>query len=479
MPDRDTTLPDVPVRYRGVWVIASVFVVLTLAALVAIPVLVQRRVDEQRAAIENSEPARTLVISLQYHLVREMSTLSQYAVTGNPGYARTFNESRAAEQRVWNELAPLAADLGPAVHQRFVEGRTLAQTWHERIDRQDLLRRGRDAFEMLQAGSVRERFQEVIRTTARLDSAIIVRTRQSRERIQAAERVGLQLTFLSGALALLAAAVVGALMLRVRRLAAEAERRRREAADALALSARETKARQRLLRGITHDVKNPLGAARGYAELLVMGVKGPLNTDQEKLVQGVERSIDGALAIISDLLDLARADSGGISVHRISVDLAEVARQAADDHRPAAQAAGHEIVVQDGAGALISYTDPTRVRQVLDNLLSNAIKYTPPPGRILIGVDANADDAPFAKQTVAIRVSDTGPGIPAEQRDKIFDEFTRLDDGGAMKGHGLGLAIARRIARLLGGDLGLAEHDGRGSTFALWLPQREPRQDPN
>ena len=474
MADRDPVNTDLPGRYRGVWAIASAFVVLTLATLVAIPVLVQRRVTTQRDAITNSEPARTLVISLQHNLVREMSTLNQYAVTGNAEYARTFATVRAAELSVWHELAPLAADLGPGVHERFVEGRTLSRSWHEQIDTQNLLRRGRDSFALLQAGGVRRQFDEVLRATARLDSAIIVRTRQSRERIQAAERAGIRLIFASGALALLAAAVVGALMLRVRRLGAEAERRRRETEHALALSAREAEARQRLLRGITHDVKNPLGAARGYADLLVMGIKGPLNAEQEQLALGVERSIDGALAIISDLLDLSRADSGGISVHRVQVDLSELARQATEDHRAAAQSAGHEIIGLEASDAINCYTDPTRVRQVVDNLLSNAIKYTPAPGRIMIAVDADAQDTPLAKHAVAIRVSDTGPGIPADQRDKIFDEFTRLDDGGAMKGHGLGLAIARRIARLLGGELGLAEDGNPGSTFVLWLPQREP-----
>src|SRR5690606_1442853 len=120
------------------------------------------------------------------------------------------------------------------------------------------------------------------------------------------------------------------------------------------------------------------------------------------------------------------------------------------------------------------FTDPTRVRQVLDNLLSNAIKYTPPPGEILVSVNADARDAPRMRRAVAIRVSDSGPGIPAEKRQHIFDEFTRLDDND-LKGHGLGLAIASRIARLLGGDLDVAESDGRlgGATFVLWLPRRE------
>jgi signal transduction histidine kinase len=470
---------DVIHRDRRAWVLALAFVTMTLVALVAIPLLVQRSVDRHRENIEASEPARTLLMGLQYNLVREMSALNQFALTGDSIYAHNFRQARSAEIQIWNDLAPLAASMGPLTHERFVQARTIAELWHQRLNEEELLKRGAAGLETLQAAEIRQRFEDVLDATGQFDGAIIQATQSNRDQIARAERSGLRLTLLSGALALLAAAVVGALVLRMRRLAIEADRRRLEAAEALAESARVAEARQRLLRGITHDVKNPLGAARGYAELLNLGIKGSLNADQEKLVQGVERSIDGALSIISDLLDLARADSGGISVHRISIDINEVARQAADDHRAAAEAAGHEISAQCADGRLECYTDPVRVRQVLDNLLSNAIKYTPAPGRIVVHTNADAEGSPLEGRAIAINVSDNGPGIPGEQRESIFDEFTRIDDNNsALKGHGLGLAIARRIARLLGGELGLVHTDEPGSQFVLWLPQREQRDKP-
>ncbi|HEX6064837.1 MAG TPA: sensor histidine kinase, partial [Longimicrobiales bacterium] len=116
------------------------------------------------------------------------------------------------------------------------------------------------------------------------------------------------------------------------------------------------------------------------------------------------------------------------------------------------------------------------VRQVLDNLMSNAFKYTPAPGQITVSVNGKAGDAPFGRRAVSISVSDNGPGIPGEHREHVFNEFTRLDDSNELKGHGLGLAIARRMARLLGGDLGLAETGAPGATFVLWLPQREQHE---
>jgi signal transduction histidine kinase len=235
---------------------------------------------------------------------------------------------------------------------------------------------------------------------------------------------------------------------------------------------RATEARTRLLRGVTHDVKNPLGAAKGYAELLQMGVKTPMLPEQAPLVAGVIRSIDGALAIIADLLDVARADSAGLAVNRVEVDLAVIAREAAEAHRPAAESVGHviEVVAQD---PLNVFTDPDRVTQVLGNLLSNAIKYTPTPGRITVTPDIRDGLSEMGGPWAIVQVMDNGPGIPVDQRDAIFDEFTRLDDTGPQTGHGLGLAIARRIARLLGGDLNVEPADDRGANFILRLPLRD------
>jgi PAS domain S-box-containing protein len=240
---------------------------------------------------------------------------------------------------------------------------------------------------------------------------------------------------------------------------AEADRRREELE-------RVTESRTRLMRGFTHDVKNPLGAADGYAQLLQDGILGELSEKQRESIGRIRRSIRTSLNLIHDLLELAKAEQGKLEIHPVSVDLAELAREAAEDFRAQATAAGLSLEV-DLPTALPASTDPKRVRQILSNLLSNAVKYTA-EGGIRVSLHQGHGEHPPA-QPIAIAVSDTGPGIPNDKRETIFQEFTRLDPT-ARQGAGVGLAISRRIARLLGGDVTVSRNDGHGSTFVLWLP---------
>jgi signal transduction histidine kinase len=226
-----------------------------------------------------------------------------------------------------------------------------------------------------------------------------------------------------------------------------------------------TEARSRLLRGVTHDIKNPLGAADGYAQLLELELRGTLLPQQEKWVAGVRRGIGGALALITDLLELSFAESGALPIHRETVDLALLATEAVEEHRGVAEAGGHVLVWERGEPVLVD-TDPARVRQVLGNLLTNAIKYTPSPGRITVRVERG--------ERIAVHVHDNGLGIPLDERESIFGEFHRLHSADQASGHGLGLAISRLIARLLDGDLTVSGEAGEGATFSLLLPADTP-----
>jgi signal transduction histidine kinase len=475
-PSTESPAPPVTSAEPPAWLgrVASLFVLVALALLVIVPLLVQRRVDLVRARVEeHADPARTLLGRLQFDLSRETALAFRAAISGSYEPLEQYAEARADEERTFRLLQTHAEVLGGDVLEEFVRFRTLAEQWHRRVPVDVRMRDPATIRRALENVSPEQPFADtVIHAASRLDQALMDETAAGREAIRSMERFGLAVTLGLGLVALLAAGAVAWLSARVRQLAHEATRRGAEAENALAEAARMTEARTRLLRGVSHDVKNPLGAARGYAELLELELKGPLNADQARYVKGVRRSIDGALAILGDLLDLARADSGGLSVERVPVDLSRVASETGEDHRPAAASAGHTIECSM-KGPVRVYTDPGRVRQVLGNLLSNAIKYTPAPGHITVRAERVDADPERPGDWAVVRVTDNGPGIPPEKRDAIFDEFSRLHDGTGIQGHGLGLAISRRVARLLGGDLDVSGADGEGATFTLWLPLRD------
>jgi PAS domain S-box-containing protein len=241
---------------------------------------------------------------------------------------------------------------------------------------------------------------------------------------------------------------------------AEAERRREELE-------RVTESRTRLMRGFSHDVKNPLGAADGYAQLLEEGLFGDLSPKQQDSIGRIRRSIRTALRLIHDLLELARAEAGQLEIECVATDVTHAALEVAEDFRAQAAAVGLALDVRAPQG-LRADTDPTRLRQILANLLSNAVKYAP-NGQATVNAEVRGDGGPRAGEWIAVHVADTGPGIPADKRQQIFQEFSRLDPG-AQQGAGVGLAISRRIARLMGGELTVESEIGRGSTFTLWLP---------
>jgi signal transduction histidine kinase len=139
----------------------------------------------------------------------------------------------------------------------------------------------------------------------------------------------------------------------------------------------------------------------------------------------------------------------------------------AEDFRGQIDAAGLALDVRAPTELVVS-SDAARVRQILSNLVSNAVKYTR-EGRVSVDACESAGDGAH-RDGISITVTDTGPGIAAEKQETIFQEFTRLDPN-APHGAGVGLAISRRIARLLGGDVTVASEDGRGSRFTLWLPR--------
>jgi signal transduction histidine kinase len=235
------------------------------------------------------------------------------------------------------------------------------------------------------------------------------------------------------------------------------------------------------MRGFTHDVKNPLGAADGFLALMEDGIQGELTAQQRESVGRSRRSIRVALDLIDHLLELARAETGQLELECVRMDVRATVREVVDDVRAQAEMNELTLTCELPAELPTIESDPARVRQIIGNLLSNAVKFTPDGGRVTIRVGARANTAARdAGEWVAIDVLDTGPGIAPEQQAMVFQEFTRFSPSAA-HGTGIGLAISQRIAQALGGAISVKSEVGKGSTFTLWLPVvvDSPRAEPS
>lgn len=255
---------------------------------------------------------------------------------------------------------------------------------------------------------------------------------------------------------------LAALAFRKIHLLEESERRREEIE-------RVTESRARLIRGFSHDLKNPLGAADGHASLLEDGILGELEPRQKNSVGRIRASISSALGLINDLVELARAEAGQIEIQTAPTDVREVVHVIAGEYQAQAEAAGLTMRTELPEEFPVVESDPSRVRQILGNLISNAVKYNHESGEVAVRVGVRERNGVRAGRWIAVDVADTGPGIPRDKQHLLFREFSRLEPG-TKHGAGLGLAISQKLAHALGGEITLQSEEGQGSTFTLWLP---------
>ncbi len=223
----------------------------------------------------------------------------------------------------------------------------------------------------------------------------------------------------------------------------------------------------RLIRGFSHDIKNPLGAADGYAQLLVDGLMGELTAKQAESIGRIRAGIATALSLINDVVEFSRAESGQMEVRQSPFNADALVREVIEEHRAEAERSGARLMAGELAGGQIT-CDAIRIRQILGNLVINAIKYAGGDSPIVLSV-RRSDGVVDESSRILFAVADEGQGIPVEKQHLLFEEFQRLHMG-KKEGSGLGLAISRRIARVLGGDLTVESAAGRGSTFTLWIP---------
>ena len=230
------------------------------------------------------------------------------------------------------------------------------------------------------------------------------------------------------------------------------------------------RAKTEFLAMMSHELRTPLNAIAGYAELMELGISGPVTDMQREQLGRIRRSQRHLLGIIEDLLDLSRLEHGmPADIELGPVPIHETLGGLEALIAPQLKARNLTYIYNPGDGNMIAYGNRARIEQIVLNLLSNAIKYTAPGGRVGLSSGLHAG-------RVEIRVSDTGHGIPREKLDSIFEPFTRLemDLTRTTEGTGLGLAISRHLARAMVGDLTARSEVGRGSIFTLTLPVNAP-----
>jgi signal transduction histidine kinase len=173
-------------------------------------------------------------------------------------------------------------------------------------------------------------------------------------------------------------------------------------------------------------------------------------------------------------MDLYRSETEGLRINSVTLDVAALVATIVEDYTGEARHADIALTteIRSGQTQQVANTDPVRVRQIVGNLVSNAIKYTPAGGTIAITVRA----APQSKDTIEVEVRDSGPGIDPEFHERIFEEFFRVPGVEGVAGTGVGLAISRRLARMLGGDLTVNSSVGWGSTFTVSLARNVTTQ---
>ena len=274
---------------------------------------------------------------------------------------------------------------------------------------------------------------------------------------------------------------------------------------------RANQAKSEFLANVSHELRTPLNAIVGFVELLRDGFYGDLSPRQVPPVDRIAASATHLRYLVDQVLDIAKIAAGRLEVHPETIVLRPFVLNIASELESLVSEKKLTFSITVGASLPRVRTDPTHLRQILINLIGNAVKYTP-TGTVsvrarLIGAPTQANarrlsgaspenEAVRSPRThalrsgtwVALQVVDTGVGIVSTDHERIFDEFEQVNAGprgdSMQRGTGLGLAISRRLARLLGGEIGVESELGRGSTFTVWLPVnpidliREPGDTP-
>jgi signal transduction histidine kinase len=220
------------------------------------------------------------------------------------------------------------------------------------------------------------------------------------------------------------------------------------------------------LASMSHELRTPLNAIIGFSQVLRDEMFGEVNERQAEYLDDIVSSGNHLLELINDVLDLSKVEAGQVELEIAPFSLRDVLERGVVMVRERATRDGVSVALAAHADAEVVEGDERRIRQVIFNLLSNAVKFTPAGGAIDV-------DSSRVNGEVRVAVSDTGPGVAPEDRERIFDEFQQAEAGlDQREGTGLGLAVSRRLVELHGGRIWVESEPGKGSTFVFTLPVR-------
>lgn len=218
----------------------------------------------------------------------------------------------------------------------------------------------------------------------------------------------------------------------------------------------------------SHQLKTPLTSVKWFAEALLNGSVGALSSEQKKYVEKMELANQNMIHIVNDLLNVSRIELGTLAMHPEDIDVCELAQSVIEEQRQTAIEMGVELKLLCENGLPHINADRTFIRMVLQNLISNAIKYTPKNGK----AECELTTSGVRRETILIRVSDTGIGIPMEEQDRVFEKLHRASNAKAHspEGTGLGLYLAKTILERVGGAITFESVEGEGTSFFASIP---------
>jgi PAS domain S-box-containing protein len=249
------------------------------------------------------------------------------------------------------------------------------------------------------------------------------------------------------------------------------ERKRREQAEQAQRDAEtSSRAKTDFLSRMSHELRTPLNAVLGFSQLMQTNAQEPLTPRQREQVEAIRQAGWHLLALVNDVLDVSRIESGHLRVESYGVNLLTLLDEVSALVRPQADLAGVQIHRVDGEGPALVLGDPLRLRQVLVNLLTNAIKYNRPGGLVRVEIER-------AGSCVGLSIADTGLGMSREQLDNLFEPFNRLGrENSEIEGTGIGLVLTRQLLTLMDGSLDVESEVGRGTTVYVTLEKAEAAQ---